>query len=61
MTSWLLASNRRPRLRELVGAADYPRESAPDVVITACPRCGLEYFSDLEPDEDPITLEVDCD
>ena len=60
MTTFLMARIHPGRLRELVAAWNLPPEYAPiDMIIVACPRCGAEFFPDLDPEEEPITLEED--
>ncbi len=57
MITFLLARLHRTRLHELVAARELPTEFAPDVVRIACPKCGDEFFADLEPEEEPILLD----
>lgn len=45
------------RLRELVAARHLPREMAPVSGWFACPRCDLQFFLDLEPEDEPSDIE----
>ena len=48
----LHARVHRARYRELVAAEGLALDGAPDVPLFACPRCGDEFFLDLENDRE---------
>ena len=53
----LHARVHRARYRELVAAEGLALDAAPEPVLFACPRCGDEFFLDLDTDTEPWDVE----
>ncbi len=59
MTRFLHAQLHRARLRDLVVAQLAVDDEPPHPVMAICPTCGVAYFADLEPADDPWELELE--
>ena len=58
--TFLLARLHHARLRELVAGYGIPAELVPEPRIIQCPRCGDEFFADIDPaGDEPRWLEED--
>ncbi len=49
----LMARVHRGRYRQVVASIGLLVAEVPDVALIACPRCGDEYFADLERGAEP--------
>ena len=46
------------RLRELITSVPVFGDRPPEPLLIACPKCGDQFFGDLEPYEEPWDLEA---
>ncbi len=55
--TFLHARIHRSRLRDLIAQTPVFGDQPPEPVTISCPKCGDEFFADLEPYEEPWWIE----